>query len=64
VPWRVRRSVGEGQKEVRKNCGIKKSSKSMINIIIKNNTMIRVLAIELLDTILLYFLMINSLLKN
>jgi hypothetical protein len=37
----------------------------MINIIFKNNTMIIILAIELLNTILLLaFLMLKSLLKN
>jgi hypothetical protein len=33
----------------------KKSSKCMFNIIFNNNTMIRILAIELLNTILLLF---------
>jgi hypothetical protein len=39
-------------------------SKSMVSIIFKNNTMIIILAIELLNTILLHVLMIKSLLKN
>jgi hypothetical protein len=45
-------SLGEGRKEARINGGIKKSSKSMISIIFKNNTIIRILAIELLKYLL------------
>jgi multisubunit Na+/H+ antiporter MnhF subunit len=36
----------------------------MINIIFRNNTMIRILAIELLNRILILILMIKSLLKQ
>jgi hypothetical protein len=43
----------------------KKNWKSVINIIFRNNTMIRILAIELLNRILiLIILMIKSLLKK
>jgi hypothetical protein len=42
----------------------KKFLKYMINVIFKNNIMIRILAIELLNTILLVFLTTESLLKN
>jgi hypothetical protein len=45
--------LGEGRKEAGKNLGIKDWSKSTINIIFKNNTMIKILAIELLNTTLL-----------
>jgi hypothetical protein len=45
--------LGEGHKEGRKNLEIKKSPKSTISIIFKNNTIIRIIAIELLNTILL-----------
>jgi hypothetical protein len=57
-------SLGEGQKEANKNCGIKKSSKYIIKIIFKNNATIRILVIELVNTILLLFLEIKSLRKN
>jgi hypothetical protein len=43
----------------------KKNWKSMIDIIFRNNTMIRILAIELLNrTLILIILMIKFLLKN
>jgi hypothetical protein len=52
-------------KRSKKKRGIKKLSKSVINLVLKNNTVIRILAIELLNTILLLiFLMIKSLFKK
>jgi hypothetical protein len=54
VRRRVRRcAAGVWGKSKRENLRNKTSSKSMINIILKNNTIIRILAIELLNTILL-----------
>jgi hypothetical protein len=56
---------GGRSKRSEKNWWIKNSSKSMINIIFKNNTVIRILVIDLLNTILLLvFLMIKSVLKK
>jgi hypothetical protein len=56
---------GGRSKKVRKFRGIKELSNSMISIIFKNNTMIRIWAIELLNTfLLLVLLMINSLLTK
>jgi hypothetical protein len=46
VPW----DFGGRSKRSKKKLRNKKSSKSMIKIIFKNNTMIRILAIELLNT--------------
>jgi hypothetical protein len=47
------------------NINLKEFWKSMINIIFRNNTMIRILAIELLNRILIFIiLMIKSLKKT
>jgi hypothetical protein len=46
--------LGKGRKEEGKNSGIKESPKSMTNIIFQNNTVIRIFAIELLNTTLLF----------
>jgi hypothetical protein len=61
VPWEFGGRLKRSEKKLRN----KKSSKSMIKIIFINNAMIRILAIELLNTILfLVFLMKKSLLKK
>jgi hypothetical protein len=49
----VLREFGETSENVRKSLAIKISSTPMIKIICKNNTMIRILAVELSDTTLL-----------
>jgi hypothetical protein len=48
-----RKFGGRSKKSEKKKLRDKQSWESMINIIFKNNTMIRILAIELLNTILL-----------
>jgi hypothetical protein len=61
----VPRDLEEDREKREKSWGIKRSLNSTINIICKNNTMIRILAIELWNIILLLvFLMTKSLLKN
>jgi hypothetical protein len=60
----VPQEFGGRSKRREKKLRNKKIMKSMLNIIFKNNTVIRILAIELLDTNLLLFLMIKSLPKN
>jgi hypothetical protein len=57
-----RRNLGEGRKEARKklrNKNIAKihNKKSIINIIFKNNTIIKILAIELIYTISLHIIL-------
>jgi hypothetical protein len=61
----VPREFGGRSKRSEKKLRNKKLSKFITNIIFKNNTIIRILAIELLNTILLLvLLMIKSLLKK
>jgi hypothetical protein len=59
-----REFLGGSRKEGRKDGGMKKLSKSIIKIIFKNNTMIRILAIELSNTILLLVFIIISLIQK